>query len=140
MKQHEFVKESGPIRVGVNWIKFISANSTSATLVGLLVLVMGILSTHDANAADATTSGELRTYSTINSIGVEWDITGDANHNAVVGVQYRAGASAPWQDAFPLFRVDFNGFNMLAGSIFFLAPGTAYDVKLDLTDADGGGE
>ena len=48
----------------------------------------------------------------------------------------------------PLFRIDWHGwygdlktdraYNMLAGSIMFLDPGTAYEVRLSLADKDGG--
>ena len=39
---------------------------------------------------NALTPGELRSYSTLHSIGIEWDVAGDANHNASCPVQYRA--------------------------------------------------
>ena len=94
------------------------------------------------------TPGELRSYWTIHSIGFEWDIDGDANHNAACQVQYRAQGTGAWKHALPLLRVDYFGwyaetkadraYNMLAGSILFLEPGTAYEVKLDLADPDGG--
>ena len=38
----------------------------------------------------------------------------------------------------PLVRVDYNGSNMLAGSILFLSPNAAYEVRLTLADPDGG--
>ncbi len=128
-----------------------SANITGSILIGLLILLPGIVSTHEANATDATTPGELRTYSTIHSIGVEWDIIGDANHNAVCKVQYQTtGGANAWKDAFALVRVHcFNAwgerkanrpYNMVAGSIFFLEPDTAYQVRLDLADPDGGAD
>lgn len=102
-----------------------------------------------ATAAEAgTTPGELRSHATIQSVGIEWDIAGDSNHNATCRVQYRAKGSAAWKSALPLFRVDFHGWyagakadracNMLAGSVLFLQPGTAYEVRLDLSDPDGG--
>lgn len=97
---------------------------------------------------NATTPGELRSYATIHSIGVEWDITGDADHDATCKVQYRVKGTNAWKQALPLFRVDFNGwyaetkadraYNMLAGSVLFLQPDTTYEVKLDLSDLDGG--
>ncbi len=98
----------------------------------------------------ATVPGELRNYSTIHSIGVEWDITGDPDHDATCLVQYRVKGTDTWKQALPLFRVDFNGwyaetkadraYNMLVGSILFLEPGATYEVRLDLSDPDGGGE
>jgi hypothetical protein len=101
-------------------------------------------------AADALQPAELRTYSTWHSIGVEWDVRGDANHNAKCDVQYRARGSGHWRETLPLFRIDYHGwygdtkadraYNMLAGSILFLEPGTAYEVQLVVTDPDGGQE
>ncbi len=101
-----------------------------------------------AQDQNATTPGELRSYATIHSIGVEWDITGDVNHNATCKVQYRVKGTNVWKPALPLFRVDFFGwyaatkadraYNMLAGSVLFLQPDTTYEVKLDLSDPDGG--
>ena len=93
-----------------------------------------------APASPSATPGELRSYATIHSIGIEWDITGDENHNAACQVQYRIQGTSTWKQALPLFRVDFNGSNMLAGSIFFLDPGTSYQVQLDLSDPDGGSD
>ena len=86
----------------------------------------------------STTPGTLQSYVTADSIGFEWPITGDSNHDAAVSVQYRVQGSSSWQPALPLFRVDYNSFNMLAGSILFLDPGVTYDVQLVLTDPDGG--
>ena len=99
--------------------------------------------------ADPTVPGPIRYYSTITSIGIEWDITGDTNHNAACTVQYRKQGDAAWKDFVPLFRIDFRGwmgtdtadrrYNMLAGSVMFLDSATAYDVKLSLSDPEGGG-
>ncbi len=55
-------------------------------------------------------------------------------------VQYRVYGSTTWIDAQPLYRVDFEGYNMLAGSIFFLDDNTEYEVNLELSDPDGGAE
>lgn len=89
---------------------------------------------------DALTPGTLRSYSTLHSIGVEWDVTGDADHDASANVQYRVRGASAWQSALPLVRVDYNGSNMLAGSVLFLQPNTDYDVSLALSDPDGGSE
>jgi hypothetical protein len=115
----------------------------------LLPALLALPATLTVRAAeDATIPGELRHYSTIHSIGVEWDITGDANHNGTCQAHYRVKGDADWKEALPLFRVDYNGwyaekkadraYNMFAGSVLFLEPGTAYEVKLDLADPDGG--
>ena len=112
-------------------------------LVGLaaasLVFARGGTSTVVLNAqASGTTPGAIRAYSTFSSIGVEWDIVGDANHNAAASVEFRVTGTSAWRAALPLVRVDYNGANTLAGSVLFLSPGTSYDVRLTLTDPDGG--
>lgn len=96
--------------------------------------------------------GELRATPTIHSVGIEWDIEGDNNHNAVCTVRYRQPGAAEWKTALPLLRIDFRGwynnkeskayryFNMFAGSIMFLEPDTPYEVELSATDPDGGAE
>jgi len=98
--------------------------------------------------ASPTQPGPIRTYSTIYSIGIEWDISGDTNHNAACAVQYRRQGESAFRDFVGLFRVDFRGwydadsadraYNMLAGSVMFLDPATTYEIKLALTDSDGG--
>ncbi len=93
-----------------------------------------------SQSADATVPGALRSYVTIQSLGFEWTITGDADHDATVAVEYRTSSSAPWKQALPLVRVDYNGSNMLAGSILFLSPATTYEVRLTLNDPDGGAD
>ena len=97
---------------------------------------------------DACTPGELRTDSTPNSISIEWDLTGDGDHDATCGVQYRQQGSQNWLEALSLFRVDYQWWyhreradkpvNMFAGSLMFLKPDTTYEVRLDLADPDGG--
>ena len=98
--------------------------------------------------ASGTTPGEIRSHATLHSIGIEWDLEGDADHDASCRVAFRPRGASEWKNAMPLFRVDFSGwygdtvaerpYNMLAGSILFLAPGTSYEVKLELADPDGG--
>src|SRR5688572_5656900 len=97
----------------------------------------------------ASTPGELKGYSTLHSLGFEWDLGGgDTNHNATCTAQYRRADETAWHEALPLFRVDYAGwyadrdaranFNMFAGSILFLRPGAEYVVRLKLNDPDGG--
>jgi len=90
--------------------------------------------------------GTVRRYSTLHSIGVEWDIEGDINHHATCAVEYRQAGRAEWSKALDLLRIDYHGwhdkkkadrhYNMLAGSLFFLKPGAKYEVRLK--DPDGG--
>jgi hypothetical protein len=81
--------------------------------------------------------------STVITLGVRWPLTGDDNFNAKVTVRYRTGAGV-FRDAMPLFRVHpelvtaGGAVSEFAGSIFDLAPGTAYDIELTAHDPDGG--
>src|SRR5438309_7597814 len=69
-----------------------------------------------SEAQNRTTPGQILSYSTIHSIGIEWGISGDANHNATVNVHYRVQGTQEWKAALPLVRVDntYNG-NAFAG-------------------------
>lgn len=107
-------------------------------LVGAFVCVFS----HESWASSLA-AGQLRSYSTVHSIGVEWDIAGDTDHDAIGTVQYRVQGTSVWKQGFPLFRVDYTNpdgesFNMFAGSLLFLSPGTTYEVKVDIVDPDGG--
>ena len=82
--------------------------------------------------------GQLSAYTTMNSIGIEWIVLGDENHNATCAVSYRAQDDASSRQALDLYRIDSNGENLLAGSILFLEPGLTYDISLVATDPDGG--
>lgn len=91
-----------------------------------------------SKAAESTTPGELNIHSTLCSIGIEWNISGDDNYNAQCTVQYRIQGTSSWKNFLPLYRVDYNGANTLAGSILFLEPETIYEISLALSDPDGG--
>lgn len=99
-----------------------------------------------AQANTTTPSATITQYATMNSIGVEWPITGDANHNASVAVSYRVHNAPAWRAALPLVRMDYQpsstlpAVNALNGSIFYLQPGVTYDVQLTLHDPDNGAD
>src|SRR3954451_14331788 len=77
-----------------------------------LAVLFIVASATTALAQPATTPGNSRIYSTIYSIGVEWDLAGDTNHSAQATVAYRAQGTASWATALPLVRMDDNGANM----------------------------
>jgi len=106
----------------------------------LYILSIHLFSVVVVSAASDTIPAALRIYATIHSVGIEWDITGDDDHDAHCQVQYRKQGTGTWKQAMPLFRIDFNGFNGFAGSILFLEPAGVYDVFLNLVDPDGGVE
>jgi hypothetical protein len=104
------------------------------------------------DAKNATVPGEVVVEEpTAMSLGLEWKIEGDANLDCRVDVAYRRTGEEPWKPAMPLLRVEPGGYpeagvlwkgadpgNLLAGSILFLQPDTEYEVKLALSDPDGG--
>jgi hypothetical protein len=89
------------------------------------------------------------------SLGVYWIIRGDDNRNARIAVDYRRTGSSEWKKGPPLFRVAKgphrdreNGSKLteqvpddawlFAGSVVLLDPGTSYEIRLKLSDPDGG--
>lgn len=123
------------------WRSRISSISTGGfggifgQLLGFLLLFILLLV---STPCYGVVAGSLQYYATRNSIGIEWQVSEDANHNSVCQVSYRQTGATSWQVAMPLYRVDFQGADMVAGSIFSLLPGTSYDVRLELSDVDGG--
>ena len=83
-------------------------------------------------------------FPTLINLAVEWAIQGDDNMNGVVKVQFREKNKEKWHGGMDLFRVpaghnlQFTWGNKHSGSIFDLKPDTEYEIKLSLTDPDGG--
>lgn len=75
-------------------------------------------------------------YGTFNAMGitVSFAETGDPDMDAHVAIEYRTGVQ-PYQNGFPLSRISATRF---VGSLFWLEPGTDYDVRITFTDPDGG--
>ena len=100
---------------------------------------------YPALAADATTPGAITSYTTIECAGFEWRIEGDDDRDCGVTVEYRKAGDSVWRAGQPLLRVETGLWhhgedpgNLLAGSLFFLEPLTTYEVRLTLSDPDGG--
>lgn len=92
--------------------------------------------------------GLFQIYSTQQSIGFEWEVTGDDNHNAITSIHYRT-AWGEWEKGIRPGRVDYRCYwgrgecdssrvNMIAGSLMFLEPATDYQVRIEVNDPDGG--
>jgi len=102
-------------------------------------------------------------YATMQCAGIQWNIEGDSNNNALCKVEFREKGAVEWKKAIDLFRAgavtpDKSSLetavgwknhmsiyvqerwklNYLAGSIFNLKEGAEYEVKLSLKDPDGG--
>lgn len=101
-------------------------------------------------AADATVPGEVRVpYPTILNLSIDWLIEGDDNLNGRVEVEYRRAGDSRWRQGPPLVRIPegnsgqrttptFYWPNKHSGSIFDLEPATEYEIRLRLSDPDGG--
>ena len=83
-----------------------------------------------------STVGSIELYGTFHAMGVIATIPAgsDANSNAVANVEYRASGAGDYVAGFPLTRVAATRF---VGSLFWLAPGTSYDVRVRYSDPDG---
>jgi hypothetical protein len=81
--------------------------------------------------------GSLELYGTFHAMGVIATLPAgsDGNSNAVANVDYRVTGAADYAAGFPLTRT---GATTFIGSLFWLAPGTSYDVRVRYSDPDGG--
>jgi|GEM_PF-2170643 len=96
---------------------------------------------------------------TLHSIGLEWDLPpadaagSDSDHDGFGMMRVRPSSGGPWTVSMPLLRIDYNypdyvtnygappernPWNMIAGSLLFLEPGTDYELEIQLADPDGG--
>jgi parallel beta-helix repeat protein len=82
-------------------------------------------------------AGSLELYATFHAMGViaHIDVSDDPDQDTTASVTYRISGSGPYQEGFPLSRISETRF---VGSLFWLAPGTAYDVSVTFSDPDGG--
>ena len=114
-------------------------------LLPLLLLFAGAI-----QAQDATQAGKFTVeHPTLHNLGFEWAISGDANRNAEVKVEFRRVGESNWRPAMPLVRYggeriyrDREGLSYIvpdgfAGSILNLESGTEYECRFVLTDPDG---
>lgn len=120
--------------------KYLSAMLKIYICIQLLMLIYNF-----SNAQDNTIPKNVKTpYPTIENLAIEWYIEGDENQNGQVTVQFRTKGNSKWRKGMPLRRVpagDNIGFrweNKHSGSIFNLLPDTQYEIRLSLSDPDGG--
>lgn len=81
-------------------------------------------------------AGSIELYGTFHAMGVIATLPAgsDPNRNAVASVEYRVSGAIAYGAGFPLTRVAAARF---VGSLFWLTPGTRYDVRVRYADPDG---
>jgi len=99
----------------------------------ILVLLLNLLVTVNSPTHTAAT---LELYGTMEAMGVIviLDASDDLDGDATAYLEYRASGSGSYQQGLPLTRVAPTRF---IGSLFWLEPGTAYDVRVTFGDPDG---
>lgn len=107
------------------------AGRLAALATGLALCAAG-----PARAQNATTPGTLELYPTFASVGVRLAYTGDANLDATAHVEWRPTGTSTWNTGVTLTRVTNQRW---AGSVLWLNEDTNYDVRVVVSDPDGGG-
>jgi Right handed beta helix region len=97
---------------------------------GLILLALGV----PTAAQDTVTLAAVSGYGNFHAGGVVATIGGDANGNATAALEWRRAGVGSFQAAHPLSRIDGTHF---VGSLFGLAPGTAYEARITLADPNG---
>jgi len=145
MKKHLAFSDSAGHSGHAAWSGKLGSNHLT-----ILPLFFLLLTSLPVFALDATIPGKVSTpYPTITNLAVEWLITGDDNLNGVVEVEYRMAGQQEWRKGMPLVRVPadnsrgrtrplYRWDNKHSGSIFDLKPDTEYEIRLRLSDPDGG--
>ncbi|MDA1235167.1 MAG: right-handed parallel beta-helix repeat-containing protein [Acidobacteria bacterium] len=118
----------------------------SCRLIPILTLVL----TASAFGQNAIQAGRFTVeHPTLLNLGFEWAISGDANRNATVDVQFRKVGDSAWREALPLVRIggerifrtrehlEYTVPDGFAGSILNVEPGTEYECRLEMKDPDG---
>jgi parallel beta-helix repeat protein len=110
-------------------MSFGSERLKSWTLAGVLVGLLWLV-------PQAGGAASLELYGTFHAMGVivTLDPSDDPDADAVAAVAYRSGSDA-FKTGFPLSRV---ASTRWVGSLFWLQPGTAYEVRVTITDPDHG--
>jgi hypothetical protein len=110
----------------------------------VVALVLGLLVAPGARADDVLHLGAaLSDRPTVVTLGVQLLVSGDDDHDAQVSVRFRPIGTSTWREGLPLFRVRPESVigrtvpEQFAGTIFDLAPATAYEIELRAIDPDG---
>ena len=114
-----------------------------------LVAVLGaLLVVTGAAAQSSVVPGEVWTEATFEHIGVVWWIGGDDDLDSTMVLEFRPAGDPVWRLGAPAMRAHPDlivngvplGLNSWAASALFLVEGADYELRLTLSDPDGGGE
>ncbi|MBW2278435.1 MAG: hypothetical protein JRF63_13160, partial [Deltaproteobacteria bacterium] len=108
----------------------------SALRIGLLAILGLALAPAVATAQDQVAGVSIDVHATFHSVGVMVTISGDDNGDATADLEVDLGSG--FVQAHRLSRPnDDVATDNFTGSVFFLAPGTAFEVRVTLNDPDG---
>ncbi len=101
-----------------------------------------------AAATDSVTPGAVRIDSTFEHLGIVWWIADDDNRDSELEIEFRKQGSGFWFEGAPSVRAypglvvngSALGLDYHGASAMFLEPGADYELRLTLSDPDGGGE
>jgi hypothetical protein len=100
------------------------------------------------HAADVVVAGSVRVDGTFEHLGVVWWIVGDDDLDSTFELEFRLLGETPWRPGAPAVRAyptlvvngSALGLNYWAASALFLQPDQTYELRLTLSDPDGGSE
>lgn len=93
-----------------------------------------VLSTTPALAQNAASLAAVEGYGNLETAGAVVTVGGDADRDATVALEWRRSGEAQFRPAHGLVRMD---ATHMAGSLFGLQPGSAYELRVSLSDPDG---
>ncbi|MBN1579563.1 MAG: right-handed parallel beta-helix repeat-containing protein [Anaerolineae bacterium] len=94
----------------------------------LLLVSLAIGARHTAIQAQATIDTP---YGTFHSLGLTVNVPASMSSGAMAAVEVRESGGGTFHPAYPLTRIDSTRF---VGSLFFLEPGTSYDIHVTVDD------
>jgi hypothetical protein len=110
----------------------------AAVPVRSLLIILALLASFLLPIPPSRAAATLELYGTIHAMGitVTIDADDDPDWDGVASVAYQiSGSGTLYHQGYPLSRISDTRF---AGSLFWLEPGTTYDVRVTLNDPDGG--
>ncbi len=106
-----------------------------AFLLVLLFYACGVPGSPTRAVVNAPANASMELYGTFNSMGVivTMDASDDPDRDALSNLEYRLSGESSYRQGFPLTRVADTRF---VGSLFWLTPGSSYEVRVSFSDPD----